>query len=100
MYTIYFNDSLNGIEITSFNRNTNFSAEGATSTAYFNLHYNGNEADDLHEAAASTITALTIKKDAQTVYALTSINANITSINEYLNGDYMEANVNINFNME
>jgi len=98
MYTIYFNDSLNGIQITSFNRNTNFGPEGASSTAYFNVHYSGNEAPALYGAADAEITALTIKKDDTTIYALTDISANITSINEYLSGDWMEASVNINFN--
>ena len=100
MYTIYFNDSQTGIQITSFNRNTNFSAEGATSTAYFILHCTGEEAAEMYAVASEGVTALTIKKDDTAIYVLNDINASIVSINEYLNGDWIEANVNINFQFE
>lgn len=94
MNTIVFNNEATfGVE--SFNKNTSFEGSSMTSTGYASL--NTSELDDLTEVAQGTITSIKILHDEEVIYNSTNLSAKITSINEYLSGDRMNVNININF---
>lgn len=82
-------------QIDSYNRTTNIMDGNINSTAYVNL-VNG-DATALNALLGTTITSIEITVDSDKIYELTSINATVESVNEYLAGDRMSYNLNITF---
>ena len=54
--------------------------------------------DALNELMEDTITQIQIYHDNELIYNLQNLNAQITSINEYLNDDHMRYDINFTFN--
>lgn len=84
------------LEITSFNKVTNFSEDTLNSTASCNLA-DSVDTDDIAELASSIVTSLEIYCDETKIYELTNIRAQITNLNEVLNGDSIVRTVNLAF---
>ena len=51
----------------------------------------------LHALAAEDITSIEIEVDERNIYTLHSIHARLSSIEEYLNGDYVNITLHFNF---
>lgn len=82
-------------EIDSYNRNTNISDGNINSSGYINVP-NGN-VDELNALLGTTITSIEIYIDNDKIYELHNINAEVSSLNEYLSGDRMTYNLNLTF---
>ena len=84
-------------EIDNYNRNTNITSGLITSNAYFNVL--GVEISAFNAILKDKITSIVIIVDDKEIYNLTDIEAEISSVNEYLSGDHMSYGVNLNFNI-
>lgn len=94
MNTIKFNDFT--CPVISFNKYTNFDANGISGTGTCEIEVNDN-LSDLYELGMNGITSLQILVNDEVIYNLTDINIKITSINETLTGNRMAMFLNFSF---
>lgn len=100
MNTVIFNnDTEHALELNSYNRNTTFNDEQINSTAYITLRANSSTMEYLSSFTQTNITSIILTHDNDIVYQLNNISARITSIDEYLNNDYVQMNINFIFDM-
>lgn len=95
MNTIKFNDA--EFEVESYSKSTYFNNELSSSASCSIIT---NDLDALNALAMAPITSLQILHEGEVIYNLHDINAKIDNINEYLNGNRMNINVNLNFLFE
>jgi hypothetical protein len=55
--------------------------------------------DELNDLMQDKITSIQIYHDNELIYDLSDIDANISSVNEYLTDDHMSITLNFNFNI-
>lgn len=98
MITLVLNDQAEkAMQISSYNRNTTFEQGALNSIAYFTVASDEETAALLQELGLSEITSIKIYSDEDLIYSLTELEAHITTISEYLEGDHITMNVNITF---
>ena len=86
------------LEVESYNKNTYLTEGRIESNASCTVITN--DMTTLNDYMEQVITSLKIKHDGEVIYDLHDINAHISSINEYLNGDRMSISVNLTFDNE
>ena len=100
MNTVIFNnDTEHAFELSSYNRNTTFNGEQINSTAYMTLRADSSTIEYISSFIQTNITSIILTHDSDVVYQLNNISARITSIDEYLNNDYVQMNINFIFDM-
>ena len=98
MITLVLNNQAEAaMEISNYNRNTTFEQGSLNSVAYFTVIGDGNTANLLQEIGGTGITSIEILNGEDSIYQLSELEAHITTINEYLDGDHITVNVNITF---
>lgn len=83
-----------------YNRNTYFTGDSMSSTAYITTMSGDNLNSKLQSLAQDSIESIVIKMEDNTIiYSLDNINAKINSIDESYNGvDAVNTNLNLQFN--
>lgn len=82
-------------EIDNYNRTTNVIDGNISSSAYVNI-IEGNTST-LNALLGTVVTDIEISVDEQKIYELHNIDAEITSLNEFLSGNRMSYNFNLIF---
>ena len=88
---------LNNAEFTvvSYNKSTTFNGDRIASNAYCDII--PVDVSALHELGDDLISTIEIYHDDELIYRIIEQEGHITNINEYLNGDHMNANITIVF---
>ena len=95
MNTIKFNDTV--FQVESYNKNTYFEGESVNSNGTCNIITS--DATALNALAEDEITSIQIYHDEELIYDSQNIKCSITSINEYLNGDHMNIQISLIFDL-
>lgn len=98
MLTLILNQQTEqAMQLTSFSRNTVFSNDTMSSSAYITVVNDASTINTLHAAGLAGITDLSIVGENGLIYVLSNQNARITTINESLDGEHINVSFSIDF---